>query len=1095
MSTSDGSRPPARPQVTALVVTHDGERWLGDVVAGLRQQTRPADRVLAVDTGSRDSSRQIFGDAFGADAVVTADPEVGFGAAVAAGLAASGRVPKTEAPSEDPPPADAGTVEWVWLLHDDSAPSPAALPTLLEFAEANPSAGVVGPKLRAWPQGRRLLEVGITITGSGSRETGLEHAEFDQGQHDDTREVLAVSTAGMLVRRDVFDQLGGLDPDLPLFRDDVDFGWRVTRAGHQVMVCPDAIVFHAEAGWRGARELPAVHGRARRVDRKHAIHTLLVNCAGWALPLVALRLVSGSLLRAMALLVVKWPDAAYDEAAAMVGAIRRPLAIARGRRRRRRTGAVRPRAVRPLLPPPWIGLQHAAEALGGVISARSGTHAGSGRRSRRPSETGPVPEEAEELDEPSGGAMRWFFTRPAVVLVLVLLVAALVAGRELLGGGVLQGGGLAPAPGGAWDLWRRYLESWHPVDLGGASAAPPYLAVVAGLSTVLLGKTWLAIDVLILGSVPLAGLTAYVASGRVARARSVRVWVGVLYGLLPATTGAIAAGRLGTCVAIVALPLVVVAACRAFGVRRAGSAAGSSLPAGSWPATFATGLLLTLAAVFVPVAWVAAGVLGVALLVSARWLRRSVPVVAGRIAVILAVPVVLALPWVLRVWVNPRLLLGEAGVPAPGLADSDLPAYLLALGDPGGSGSAPVWLFAALGLAALAGLLRRDRGTGVLAAWAVAFTGLVVGLVQIRFVLRMPWLEGSVTAWPGLASVLIVAGFLGAAAHGGDGIVRHFTERSFSWRQPVAGLLALVVAVTPLVAVGWWVARGAGTPVERSVPTSLPPYVVDAERSGTHPRAVVLHPDRDGGVTYTLQRGSGQRLGDAETGSSVAELDRLDSVVSQLLTRGSAAEAVDRLASFGIGYVYLPDPAGRRITELLDTIPGVSRASAPRGAAIWALDRPVGRMWIDPPGRSAEPAVLRTGAIGADVDVAAGPAGRRLVVAEAFDSGWTVTVDGEPVRAHRYDGWAQAYRLPASGGQVRVTHDGSGRAGWLAFEGLALLVALGLAVPGRRRGEPAEFGGEPGRRAGEMPIRPRHAELVGGMAPAAGPRTREEVTS
>ena len=67
---------------------------------------------------------------------------------------------------------------------------------------ATPAPTILGPKLREWPSLRRLLELGVTISGTGRRETGLERGEYDQGQHDDVREVLAVNTAGMLVRRD-----------------------------------------------------------------------------------------------------------------------------------------------------------------------------------------------------------------------------------------------------------------------------------------------------------------------------------------------------------------------------------------------------------------------------------------------------------------------------------------------------------------------------------------------------------------------------------------------------------------------------------------------------------------------------------------------------------------------------------------------------------------------------------------------------------------------------------------------------------------------------------------------------------------------------
>ena len=68
---------------------------------------------------------------------------------------------------------------------------------------------MAGPKLLGWHDRTHLLEIGISIAANGNRWTGLEPAEYDQGQRDGVHEVLAVSTAGALIRRDVFEQLGG----------------------------------------------------------------------------------------------------------------------------------------------------------------------------------------------------------------------------------------------------------------------------------------------------------------------------------------------------------------------------------------------------------------------------------------------------------------------------------------------------------------------------------------------------------------------------------------------------------------------------------------------------------------------------------------------------------------------------------------------------------------------------------------------------------------------------------------------------------------------------------------------------------------------
>ena len=93
--------------------------------------------------------------------------------------------------------------------------------------------------------------------------------------------------------------------------------------------------------------------------------------------------------------------------------------------------------------------------------------------------------------------------------------------------------GLVPAWGGASALWQEYVQGFHPVGVGTTASAPPYVAVLAALATVLGGKPWLAVDVILLGCVPLAGATAFFASRRVTSYGPARVIGSLAYALLP----------------------------------------------------------------------------------------------------------------------------------------------------------------------------------------------------------------------------------------------------------------------------------------------------------------------------------------------------------------------------------------------------------------------------------------------------------------------------------------------------------------------------------------------------------------------------------
>ena len=103
-------------------------------------QIRHPDAVVGVDVASSDSSGQILAESLGPDRVVTLprlDRSPGFGEAVQAGLA-SGVLR-----SDSDEMFDVEAVEWIWLLHDDSAPAPDCLQLLLEAAQEHPRAAIV----------------------------------------------------------------------------------------------------------------------------------------------------------------------------------------------------------------------------------------------------------------------------------------------------------------------------------------------------------------------------------------------------------------------------------------------------------------------------------------------------------------------------------------------------------------------------------------------------------------------------------------------------------------------------------------------------------------------------------------------------------------------------------------------------------------------------------------------------------------------------------------------------------------------------------------------------------------------------------------
>ncbi len=807
---------PARVPVTAVLVAHDGSRWLPEALAALQSQTVSPSRVVAVDTGSSDDSRTLLRRAVAH--VLELPRTTGFGAAVATALAAV--------------PDD---TRWVWLLHDDCAPDPDALSALLRAAAARPSAALLGPKAVDWSDPRVLIEIGFSTDGSGVRDPGLEPGELDQGQHDVGRDVLAVGTAGALVRRDIWDALGGLDPDLPIFRGDLDLGWRVNAAGHRVVVVPSARVRHVRAATTGRRALDAAPGRPHRVDRSAVLHVLLAHAPGWRLALTLPRLVLAGVLRALMLLLMRAPRSAFDEVAALLHVLAHPGRMRRARRLRTATRAVPPRALQPLMSSPAA---RASERLTGLLDRR---------RDRG------VP----ALDEPEPLPADWrsrLRQHPALLLTLALTVLTLLAARSLLGGGVLVGGRLLPAPESARELWQTY-----------ATTGEPSLAVLGLLATGLLGPAGLAVDLLLLGCVPLSGVVAYSVAGRVVSSALLRVWAGATWALLPVATGAVAAGRLDAAAAhVVLLPLLL------GGFRLAGSDPRHV----GWSRAWAFGLALTASAAMAPLLWLLLAVLlvGTGLLravTTAPALRPAARRRALACGVAAAVPGLLLLPWS-QVLLDPSRLLHGPGRLAPDLADPVLASWDLLLLQPGGPGTPALLTTLGLLLAALGGLLRARRAPVAAAGWSLGLLGLAVALVLARA--RVD----DAPVWPGVALDLAAAGLLLAALIGAEGLQQSLTRSAFGWRQLSAVLVVLAAASVPMAAAITWVARGADDPLQREERTLLPAFAQAELAAAPGLRALLLTERPDGSVGYAVFGADGPLLG-----SPVAEMDQPSPICSQ----------------------------------------------------------------------------------------------------------------------------------------------------------------------------------------------------------------------
>lgn len=145
-------------------------------------------------------------------------------------------------------------VDYFVLLNNDVEVSTNWLQPLIEFMSSNEGVAACQPKLL--DQNHKNLFEYAGASGGFIDKYGypfcrgriFESIEEDKGQYDDTREVFWVSGACLMVRSNIFWELGGFDTDYFAHMEEIDLCWRIQNLGHKVYVVPQSKVYHVGAG-------------------------------------------------------------------------------------------------------------------------------------------------------------------------------------------------------------------------------------------------------------------------------------------------------------------------------------------------------------------------------------------------------------------------------------------------------------------------------------------------------------------------------------------------------------------------------------------------------------------------------------------------------------------------------------------------------------------------------------------------------------------------------------------------------------------------------------------------------------------------------
>ena len=212
------------PRLSVIIPNWNGARHLPECLESLQRQSFKDFEVVLVDNGSSDDSLALVEHKFPWVRIVSNHANLGFSAAVNAGIRATDS-------------------EYLVLLNNDTRAREDWLERLVAAMDATPDASFAACRMLRYDPPHRIDSAGdrfSLLRGGGINIGAGEAAE----SRDQPAWVFGACAGAALYRRTLFDDIGLFDEDFFLVFEDVDISLRACVAGHRCLYVPDAVVYH-----------------------------------------------------------------------------------------------------------------------------------------------------------------------------------------------------------------------------------------------------------------------------------------------------------------------------------------------------------------------------------------------------------------------------------------------------------------------------------------------------------------------------------------------------------------------------------------------------------------------------------------------------------------------------------------------------------------------------------------------------------------------------------------------------------------------------------------------------------------------------------
>lgn len=218
----------APPQVCIVLLNWNQETDTRECLASLQQCSYADKTIILVDNGSQDGSPQRLAREFPEVILLPQPVNLGFAEGSNVGIRA----------------ALAHGADQILLLNNDTLVDSAFLEPLAAALARDAGIGIVGPKIYCYPERETFWCAGGQVDWQTGRQFHRGGGEQERGQYESEVEIDYASGCCLLARRDVFEQIGLLDPRYFIYFEEADWCTRALSQGFRIRFIPTSRIWH-----------------------------------------------------------------------------------------------------------------------------------------------------------------------------------------------------------------------------------------------------------------------------------------------------------------------------------------------------------------------------------------------------------------------------------------------------------------------------------------------------------------------------------------------------------------------------------------------------------------------------------------------------------------------------------------------------------------------------------------------------------------------------------------------------------------------------------------------------------------------------------